>query len=124
MSFNVQAALCFPLGEPLSAFSRRHSMTRRLFLNLPCHGHADGKVYQGTWPGKTVEHVFSGFFYSPLLQMSRGRRSSSVPGAWAGFLSWNNPVKFDKYSKALYPPCDQIRMGGWRFDATEKEYCL
>ncbi|KAH0892977.1 hypothetical protein HID58_055414 [Brassica napus] len=44
------------------------------------------------------EDVFSGFFYSPLLQMSRGyedqhslmRRSSSVPGAWAGFLSQNN----------------------------------
>ncbi|WZZ70549.1 hypothetical protein YC2023_081919 [Brassica napus] len=36
------AALCFPLGEPLSAFSGRHSMTRRLVLNLRCHGHVDG----------------------------------------------------------------------------------
>ncbi|KAH0898708.1 hypothetical protein HID58_048276 [Brassica napus] len=54
MSFNVQAAPCFPMGEPLSAFSGRHSMTRRLFLNLLCHGHVDGKVYQGTWPGKAV----------------------------------------------------------------------
>ncbi|KAH0868802.1 hypothetical protein HID58_075824, partial [Brassica napus] len=54
MSFNVQAALCFPLGEPLSAFSGRHSMTRRLVLNLFCHGHVDGTVYQGTWPGNAV----------------------------------------------------------------------
>ncbi|KAF3592049.1 hypothetical protein DY000_02021237 [Brassica cretica] len=44
MSFNVQAALCFPLGEPLSAFSGRHSMTRRLVLNLRCHGHVDGSI--------------------------------------------------------------------------------
>ncbi|KAH0884008.1 hypothetical protein HID58_060104 [Brassica napus] len=66
MSFNVQAALCFHLGEPLLAFSGRHSMTRRLFLNLLCHGRADGR-----------------------------------------FLSRNNPVKFDKYSKALYPPSYQ-----------------
>ncbi|KAF3559567.1 hypothetical protein F2Q69_00012877 [Brassica cretica] len=42
MSFNVQAALCFPLGEPLSAFSGRHLMTRRLFLNLLCHGGISG----------------------------------------------------------------------------------
>ncbi|KAF3541766.1 hypothetical protein F2Q69_00023309 [Brassica cretica] len=44
MSLNVQAGLCFPLGEPLSAFSGRHSMTRRLFLNLLCHGHVDGSI--------------------------------------------------------------------------------
>ncbi|KAH0892982.1 hypothetical protein HID58_055411 [Brassica napus] len=49
-------------------------------------------------PPTLREDVFSGFFYSPLLQMSRGyedqhslmRRSSSVPGAWAGFLLQNN----------------------------------
>ncbi|KAH0898837.1 hypothetical protein HID58_048405, partial [Brassica napus] len=75
------AALCFPMGEPHSAFYGRHSMTRRLFLNLLCHRHR--------------EHVFSGFFYSHLLQMSRGyedqhslmRQSGSFPGPWAGFLS-------------------------------------
>ncbi|KAF3590488.1 hypothetical protein DY000_02021834 [Brassica cretica] len=43
MSFNVQAALYFPLGEPLSVFSGRHSMTCPLFLNLLCHGRADGR---------------------------------------------------------------------------------
>ncbi|KAF2560761.1 hypothetical protein F2Q70_00017547 [Brassica cretica] len=42
MSFNVQAALCFPWGEPVSAFSGRHSMTGRLFLNLLCHGGISG----------------------------------------------------------------------------------
>ncbi|WZZ27668.1 hypothetical protein YC2023_011069 [Brassica napus] len=135
MSFNVQAALCFPLGEPLSAFSRRHSMTRRLFLNLPCHGHADGKVYQGTWPGKTVVRWSEPWIWNLeagirnleagtrdpevwLFLLDELRRSSSVPGAWAGFLSWNNPVKFDKYSKALYPPCDQVYLGfHYHFDA-------
>ncbi|KAF2559573.1 hypothetical protein F2Q68_00016783 [Brassica cretica] len=40
--FDPNTALCFPLGEPLSAFSGRHSMTRRLVLNLLCHGHVDG----------------------------------------------------------------------------------
>ncbi|KAH0892944.1 LOW QUALITY PROTEIN: hypothetical protein HID58_055373, partial [Brassica napus] len=81
------AALCFPLGEPLSAFSGRHSMTHRLVLNLLCHRH----VYQGTWPGKAVrEHVLSGFFYSHLLQMSRGYEDqhsliiSIFPGSFAG----------------------------------------
>ncbi|KAF2597361.1 hypothetical protein F2Q68_00011239 [Brassica cretica] len=57
MSFNVQAALCFPLGEPLSVFSGRHSMTRRLVLNLLLHGHVDGRYMArksgskviGTW---------------------------------------------------------------------------
>ncbi|KAH0858855.1 hypothetical protein HID58_087116 [Brassica napus] len=87
-----RAALCPHLGEPLSAFSGRQFIIRRLFLNLLCHGH-------GTWPGKEVrEHVFLGFFYSHLLQMSRGyedqhslmRQSGSVPDPWAGFLSQND----------------------------------
>ncbi|KAF3506588.1 hypothetical protein F2Q69_00006328 [Brassica cretica] len=38
MSVNVQAALCFPLGEPLSAFSGSHLVTRCLVLKLPCCG--------------------------------------------------------------------------------------
>ncbi|KAH0899380.1 hypothetical protein HID58_048948, partial [Brassica napus] len=93
MSFHVQSALCFPLGEPLSVFSGRHSMTRRLVLNLLFHGHVDGKVYQGTWPRKAVrEHVFSGFFYSHLLQM-RGRAAVFAAlrqGFFAEQLQWNS----------------------------------
>ncbi|KAF3564390.1 hypothetical protein DY000_02015791 [Brassica cretica] len=42
MPFNVQAAVCFPLGEPLSTVSGHHLMTRRLVLNLLCHGHVNG----------------------------------------------------------------------------------
>ncbi|KAH0898840.1 hypothetical protein HID58_048408 [Brassica napus] len=78
MSFNVQAALCFPLGEPLSALSGRHSMTRRLFLNLLCHGRADGRGGAAVFPALGL-------------------------GSFRG----TTPVEFDKYSKALYPPSYQ-----------------
>ncbi|KAF2570092.1 hypothetical protein F2Q70_00003872 [Brassica cretica] len=44
MPFNVQAAVCFPLGEPLSTVSGHHSMTRRLVLNLLCQGHVNGGI--------------------------------------------------------------------------------
>ncbi|KAH0893308.1 LOW QUALITY PROTEIN: hypothetical protein HID58_055737 [Brassica napus] len=66
------------------------------------------------------DYVFSGFFYSPLLQMSRGistpsSRVSIFSGSFAGggaavfpalgqgSFRRTTPVEFDKYSKALYP---------------------
>ncbi|KAF2575201.1 hypothetical protein F2Q70_00004318 [Brassica cretica] len=72
MSFNVQAALCFPLGEPLSVFSTSFDDSSP-FLESPLGmlmGVVDAcspssapaflvvmsysEVYQGTWPGKAV----------------------------------------------------------------------
>ncbi|KAF3556064.1 hypothetical protein F2Q69_00013131 [Brassica cretica] len=84
------------------------------------------KVYQGTWPGKAVvrwsepwiRNLEAGIrnleagTRNPevwLFLLDEWRWNSSVHGAWAGFLSRNNPVKFDKYSKALYPPSYQLR---------------
>ncbi|WZZ35191.1 hypothetical protein YC2023_018592 [Brassica napus] len=84
MSFNVQAALCFPLGEPLSALSGRHSMTRRLFLNLLCHGGISGYMARKSGSNRGRAAVF------PALGQGSFRRTT--------------PVEFDKYSKALYPP--------------------
>ncbi|WZZ35179.1 hypothetical protein YC2023_018580 [Brassica napus] len=54
------ATLCFPLGEPLSAF---HDVIKRLGCSLLPHGSSapaflvvvsSSEVYQGTWPGKAV----------------------------------------------------------------------
>ena len=44
MSFNFQAVLCFPLGEPLSAFSGCHLMTRSLALSSLVVGKLTGFV--------------------------------------------------------------------------------
>ncbi|KAH0885798.1 hypothetical protein HID58_061894, partial [Brassica napus] len=123
------AALCFPLGEPLSVFSGRHLMTRRLVLNLHCHGLVDGR-YMARKSGSKREHVFSGFFYSLFFQMSGGyedqhslmlslhflwlfsrRRGSSVPARVHGSFCGATPVEFDKYSKALYPPSYHAYLG-------------
>ncbi|KAF3544765.1 hypothetical protein DY000_02006205 [Brassica cretica] len=73
------------------------------------------EVYQGILPEKAVlrrsELAFRGVIGFELLAR---RRSSSVPGAWAGFPALGQgsfrettPVEFDKYSKALYPPSYQ-----------------
>ncbi|KAH0862653.1 hypothetical protein HID58_079864, partial [Brassica napus] len=70
--------------------------------------------------GSKWEHVFSGFFYSPLLQMSRGYedkesliifsgsfaggRATMFPALGQGFFRGTTPMEFDECSKALCPP--------------------
>ncbi|KAF3561849.1 hypothetical protein DY000_02016271 [Brassica cretica] len=116
MSLNVQAGLCFPLGEPLSAFSGRHSMTRRLFLNLLCHGHVDGRymarksgckvvgtldLEPGSWdpePGS----------WNPE---PRGGRAAVFLALGQGSFRGTTPMEFDEYSKAFYPPRYQAYLG-------------
>ncbi|KAF3552142.1 hypothetical protein DY000_02006813 [Brassica cretica] len=74
MSFNVQTTLCFLLGEPLSAFSGRHSMTRRLFLTLLCHGRADGSI-SGYMARKSGSKVVGTLDLEP-------RSWDPEPGSW------------------------------------------
>ncbi|KAF3505583.1 hypothetical protein F2Q69_00005985 [Brassica cretica] len=123
MSFNVQAALCFPLGEPLSALSGRHSMTRRLFLNLLCHGRADGRYMArkgGSKVGRTVDPEPGSWdpepgSWNPEPGTQRfgssfwknGGGAAVFPALGLGSFRGTTPVEFDKYSKALYPPSYQ-----------------
>ncbi|KAF3542707.1 hypothetical protein DY000_02007063 [Brassica cretica] len=95
MSFNVQAALCFSLGEPLSAFSGSHLVTRHLVLNLPCCGSClpwsfiKAQIYQGTLRGKAVvrwsELAFSWSHWisTPCkVNIQRSRTWDLEPGSW------------------------------------------
>ncbi|KAH0867438.1 hypothetical protein HID58_074460, partial [Brassica napus] len=68
------AALCFPLGEPLSAFSGRHSMTRRLVLNLRCHGHPRGLTLSAYAPAFLVFVVGEKYSGIEFLRPQAGHR--------------------------------------------------
>ncbi|KAF3585891.1 hypothetical protein F2Q69_00030630 [Brassica cretica] len=122
--FDPNTALCFPLGEPLSAFSGRHSMTLRLVLNLLCHGHVDGSI-SGYMARKSGSKVVGTLDPEPGSWVPEPGSWDPEPGSWdPEHVSWNpeprgggavvfpavgqtTPVEFDKYSKALYPPSYQ-----------------
>ncbi|KAF3557683.1 hypothetical protein F2Q69_00015730 [Brassica cretica] len=102
MSFNFQAVLCFPLGEPLSVFSGCHLMTRSLALSSLVVGEQPKtrNMRSETWKLEAGTQKFGffvsrldvelAFFWAPMLgKQANGRRQSSScnsPGDWAGFL--------------------------------------
>ncbi|KAG2282783.1 hypothetical protein Bca52824_054003 [Brassica carinata] len=73
------------MGEPHSAFYGRHSMTRRLFLNLLCHRGISGYMARKSGRGRAA-------VFLALGQGSFRRKT---------------PMEFDEYSKAFYPPSYQ-----------------
>ncbi|KAF2604737.1 hypothetical protein F2Q70_00027067 [Brassica cretica] len=91
MSFNFQAVLCFPLGEPLSAFSGCHLMTRSLALSSLVVGEQPKtrNMRSETWKLEAGTQKFGlfvsrldvelAFFWAPMLgKQANGRRQVVV----------------------------------------------